>query len=40
MTEFKSLLLSKYLVETWLIGHERFKLKELAMIIRLLLIEE
>jgi len=40
MIEFESLSLLEYLVETWLIGHERFKLKESAMIIRLSLIEE
>ena len=40
MTEFESLLLLEYLVGTWLIGYERFKLKESVMIIRLLLIEE
>ena len=40
MAEFESLLLLEYLVGTWLIGHERFRLKESAMIIRLSLIEE
>jgi len=40
MTEFESLSLLEYLVGTWLIEHERFKLKESAMIIRSLLIEE
>ena len=40
MTEFELLSLLEYLVGTWLIEHERFKLKESAMMIRLLLIEE
>jgi len=40
MTEFELLSLLEYLVGTWLIGYKRFKLKESAMIIRLLLIEE
>ena len=34
MTKFESLLLLEYLVRTWLIGHERFKLKESAMIMK------
>ena len=40
MTEFESLLLLEYLVRTLLIGHNRFKLKESATIMRLSLIEE
>jgi len=40
MTEFESLSLSEYLVGTWLIGYKRFKLKESAMMMRLLIIEE
>jgi len=40
ITKFESLSLSEYLVGTWLIEHERFKLKESAMIIRSLLREE
>ena len=40
MTEFELLLLLEYLVGTWLIGHERFRLKESAIIIRSSLIEE
>jgi len=40
ITEFESLLLLEYLVGTWLVGIERFRLKESAMIIRLSLIDE
>jgi len=40
MTEFESLLLSEYLVGTWLIETNRLRLKESAIMIRSLLIEE
>ena len=40
MTEFESLPLLEYLVGTWLIGYNRFKLKESAIIMRSSLIEE
>jgi len=40
MTKFESLPLLESLVGTWLIGHDRFKLKESATIMRLSLIEE
>ena len=40
MTEFELLLLSEYLVGTWLVGDKRLKLKESAMIRRLSLMKE
>ena len=40
IAEFDLPIVSKYLVGTWLVGIDKFKLKESAMIIRLLLIEE
>ena len=40
MTEFESFILSEYLVGTWLVGINRFKLNESAMIRRSLLMDE
>ena len=40
MTKLDSPTVSEYLVETWLVGIDKSKLKESAIIIRLLLIEE
>ena len=40
MTEFESLVLLEYLVETWLIEYNRLKLKESAITKRLSLMEE
>ena len=40
MTEFESLALSEYLVETWLFRYNRLKLKESAIVKRSLLMEE
>ena len=40
MTKLDLLLVSEYLVETWLVETNKSKLKESAIIIRLLLIEE
>ena len=40
MTEFASLTVSKYLVGTWLVGIDKSKLNESAMIIKLSLIVE
>ena len=40
MTESASLTVSEYLVETWLVGINKSKLKESAIIMRSSLIEE
>ena len=40
MTEFESFALSEYLVGIWLMGIDKFKLKELAIIRRLSLMDE
>jgi len=40
MTEFESFTLSEYLVGTWLMGIDKFKLKESVIIRRSLLIDE
>ena len=40
MTKFESFTLLEYLVETWLVGIDKSKLKELAIIRRSSLIEE
>ena len=40
ITEFASLALSAYLVGIWLIGNDKFKLKELAIIIKSSLMDE
>ena len=40
MTKFELFLLSEYLVETWLVGINKFKLNESAIIRRLSLMDE
>jgi len=40
MTEFELLVLSEYLVRTWLVGIDKSKLNESAIISKLSLIEE
>jgi len=40
MTEFESFALSEYLAGTWLVGRDKFKLNESAIISKSSLIEE